>query len=100
MLRSMRRRKAIEVLQTEMCLERHAIIGPLLDVFISGDGNEYDSAISYVIARARAIDYYDEASEALILSELLLGSGLVDHSQKMTVAARAMAERKTVGHRS
>ena len=30
----------------------------------------------------------------------LLGSGLVDQSQKMTVAARAMAERKTVGHRS
>ena len=29
-----------------------------------------------------------------------LGSGLVDRSQKMTVAARAMAERKTVGHRS
>ena len=31
---------------------------------------------------------------------LNLGSGLVDQSQKMTVAARAMAERKTVGHRS
>ena len=30
----------------------------------------------------------------------VLGSGLVDQSQKMTVAARAMAERKTVGHRS
>ncbi len=29
-----------------------------------------------------------------------LGSGLVDHSQKMTVAARAMAEKKAVGHRS
>ena len=29
-----------------------------------------------------------------------LGSGLVDQSQKMTVAAKAMAERKTVGHRS
>jgi hypothetical protein len=31
---------------------------------------------------------------------LSLGSGLVDQSQKMTVAARAMAEKKTVGHRS
>ena len=31
---------------------------------------------------------------------VFLGSGLVDQSQKMTVAARAMAERKTVGHRS
>ena len=29
--------------------------------------------------------------------ELWLGSGLVDHSQKIMVAARAMAERKTVG---
>lgn len=30
----------------------------------------------------------------------VLGSGLVDQSQKMTVAASAMAEKKTVGHRS
>ena len=29
-----------------------------------------------------------------------LGSGLTDHSQKMTVAASAMAEKKAVGHRS
>ena len=29
-----------------------------------------------------------------------LGSGLVDYSQKMTVAARAMAEKKAVGQRS
>ena len=29
-----------------------------------------------------------------------LGSGLTDRSQKMTVAARAMAEKKTTGHRS
>ena len=29
-----------------------------------------------------------------------LGSGLVDYSQKMTVAARAMVEKKTVGQRS
>jgi hypothetical protein len=30
----------------------------------------------------------------------ILGSGLIDQSQKMTVAARAIAEKKTVGHRS
>ena len=30
----------------------------------------------------------------------VLGSGLVDYSQKMTVAARAMAEKKAVGQRS
>ena len=29
-----------------------------------------------------------------------LGSGLVDHSQKMTMAARATAEKKAMGHRS
>ncbi|WP_414711598.1 thioredoxin family protein [Sphingobium sp. UBA5915] len=29
-----------------------------------------------------------------------LGSGLVDYSQKMTVAARTMAEKKAVGQRS
>lgn len=29
-----------------------------------------------------------------------VGSGLIGHSQKMTVAAGAMAERKTVGQRS
>ena len=29
-----------------------------------------------------------------------LGSGLVDQSQKITVAARAMAERKAIGHLS
>ena len=29
-----------------------------------------------------------------------LGLGLIGHSQKMTVAASATAEKKTVGHRS
>jgi len=29
-----------------------------------------------------------------------LGSGLIGHSQKMTVAASATAEKKTVGQRS
>ncbi|WP_369691272.1 S-4TM family putative pore-forming effector [Sphingobium amiense] len=32
--------------------------------------------------------------------DIRLGSGLVDQSQKMTVAARAMAEKKALGHRS
>ena len=30
----------------------------------------------------------------------VLGSGLIGHSQKMTVAASATAEKKAVGHRS
>lgn len=36
----------------------------------------------------------------LSLYTLTLGSGLTDQSQKMTVAARAMAEKKALGHRS
>jgi hypothetical protein len=31
---------------------------------------------------------------------LCLGSRLVDHSQKITVVARATAEKKPLGHRS
>jgi hypothetical protein len=40
-----------------------------------------------------------QSSEAIaVLAEL--GSGLIDQSQKMTVAARATAEKKAFGHRS
>ena len=35
-----------------------------------------------------------------LLNPATLGSGLIDQSQKMTVAARAMAEKKAVGQRS
>jgi len=38
--------------------------------------------------------------EANLQAMAWLGSGLVDQSQKMTVAARAMADKKTVGHLS
>src|SRR5690606_38818294 len=31
---------------------------------------------------------------------IFLGSGLIAHSQKITVAARAMAEKKVIGHLS
>lgn len=34
------------------------------------------------------------------IQTIYLGSGLIDQSQKITVAARAMAERKTIGHLS
>ena len=44
--------------------------------------------------------YYDTLMERVGLNASTLGSGLVDYSQKMTVAARAMAEKKTVGQRS
>ncbi|MEW9853769.1 putative Ig domain-containing protein [Novosphingobium sp. M1R2S20] len=38
--------------------------------------------------------------DARLSDTVTLGSGLVDQSQKRTVAARARAEKKTVGHRS
>ena len=47
-----------------------------------------------------ATEFFKKISAARQAGSAKLGSGLVDQSQKMTVAARAMAERKTVGHRS
>src|SRR5690606_13210477 len=41
-----------------------------------------------------------EIEELMNMGERNLGSGLIDQSQKMTVAARAMAERKAIGHLS
>lgn len=57
-------------------------------------------------AKANRIGLADALSHArngdvLVVWKLdRLGSGLVDYSQKMTVAARAMAEKKAVGQRS
>ena len=71
------------------------IYGGLLTLFALGSGRgatTYESSQVLVDALLRSgLDqkgYRD------------LGSGLVDHSQKMTVAARATAEKKTVGQRS
>lgn len=55
------------------------------------------------ISSVRAKISLDEAdSQNLLRQEIskVLGSGLIDQSQKITVAARAMAERKTIGHLS
>jgi hypothetical protein len=38
--------------------------------------------------------------ESIICTHVILGSGLIDQSQKMMVAARATAEKKAFGHRS
>jgi len=46
------------------------------------------------------IKLVEEDIDPYVASTYTLGSGLVDHSQKMTVAARAMAAKKTVGQRS
>ena len=48
---------------------------------------------------ARQIDFGFQLKKADLKIDRL-GSGLVDHSQKMTVAARATAEKKAVGQRS
>ena len=45
-------------------------------------------------------DVYIPTLSSSLLDLMDLGSGLVDHSQKMTVAARVMAEKKAVGQRS
>ena len=42
----------------------------------------------------------DRVASDLGIGKSTLGSGLIGQSQKMTVAARAMAERKTLGHLS
>ena len=43
---------------------------------------------------------YNVCGQFIVLTAGMLGSGLVDQSQKMAVAASAMAEKKTVGQRS
>ena len=66
----------------------------------------------YVSAGIMSRQYFDPISDAIQnrrntlvaggtgRGKTTLGLGLVDHSQKMTVAARATAEKKTAGHRS
>jgi len=46
------------------------------------------------------IDHWWENEDMPFPSKKRLGSGLIGHSQKMTVAASATAEKKTVGQRS
>jgi CRP-like cAMP-binding protein len=51
-------------------------------------------------ARLEMVGLAQDVSFALPLTQSDLGSGLIGHSQKMTVAASATAEKKTVGQRS
>ena len=54
-----------------------------------------------LIAPSRRVPRAPKASSLRSQSPAIsLGPALVDHSQKMTVAARAMAEKKGAGHRS
>ncbi len=56
------------------------------------------SWLEFEIPKRRAKRKREESRE--LATAWSQGSGLVDHSQKMTVAARATAEKKAVGHRS
>jgi len=51
-------------------------------------------------ADARSTNQMGEHHRRALGTHYKLGSGLVDQSQKMTVAARAMADKKAVGHLS
>jgi hypothetical protein len=51
-------------------------------------------------AEFRALFTFQDDLAENPMSFMILGSGLIDQSQNMTVAARAMAEKKAVGHRS
>ena len=64
-----------------------------------------DQALSVVTQRGRTTTTADVAGDVVdeehgSIARGILGSGLVDQSQKMTVAARTMADKKTVGHLS
>lgn len=72
--------KALRVLQTEFQMERSEVLTPFLKLFTEGDANEYDAAFSYLIARARAVECSDAASEALIVSDLCLIDQLADRA--------------------
>ena len=90
----------------------------ILKLFEPSEDNAYglknETLISIVKTRLSALgqDFHYQSHEfqkerssirdaaARIFRGLPLGSGLVDHSQKMTVAARATAAKKAVGQRS
>jgi hypothetical protein len=78
-----------------------SIILAVIAIFFSMFSNQSFSEIAGSLKDS--IDRTDRSSREIgdTSSTLAaLGSGLVDQSQKMTVAARAMADKKTVGHLS
>lgn len=50
-----------------------------------------------LLLKCEVCQYFDSRDESS--SKRILGLGLVDHSQEMTVAARVTAEKKAVGQR-
>ena len=70
----------------------------LIDIYSAEYSDQiYEGSPHYATEYSRPVDNMIEIHPWSVLH---LGSGLVDQSQKMTVAASAMAEKKTVGHRS
>ena len=94
-------RFAFEALKAELATGRLvAFVGSGVSIPLAPS---WTGLLSDLIKRGLKEGLIQPADEA-VLRELVhddpLGSGLIGHSQKMTVAARATAEKKTVGQRS
>lgn len=61
---------------------------------------KFNSPYSFIDVVNNSVADFISGDESPLSSVFWLGSGLVDHSQKMTVAARATAEKKVDAHRS
>ncbi|MGH6787072.1 MAG: hypothetical protein ACREBO_09600 [Novosphingobium sp.] len=70
--------KAVRILRDEFDMQKHQIVRPLLALFVTKGNNEFDVALSYIIARARAIEAGDRASEAYFESDLVIVKSLAD----------------------
>jgi CheY-like chemotaxis protein len=68
-------------------------------VYIVDDDSVSRRAIGITVQRLGYNVKYFTSGRSLV-EEGTLGSGLIGHSQKITVAASAMAEKKAVGQRS
>lgn len=64
--------KAIRVLEAEFDLDRRQIIEPFLDIFVTKNNNEFDVALSYMIARARSVSSGDATTESYFKSHLAI----------------------------
>ena len=92
-------RQALAIMETACGINSMLVVPPL------------EALAGVLCISGRPAEGLPYAQRALTLTEhhgltgkfdhaIALGSGLVDHSQKMMVAARATAEKKTVGQRS
>ncbi len=85
--------------------QRRVLTDPELklgEAFVDGDLVLEDGSIVELLELLLSQDATRPPASSRMLARLrfILGSGLIAHSQKITVAARAMVERKAIGHRS